>query len=105
MVAYGIAGDWFASYLSNRKQFCSLGDQKSSESLVTFGTPQGSCQGPLLFIIYLNDFENCLELSKVGTYADDTHVTFTSGIRDRLIPVVPRMFLPQNILCDLQMTT
>ena len=74
----GIAGDWFASYLGNRKQYCSLGDQKSSESLVTRGIPQGSCLGPLLFIIYLNDFEDCLVHSKAGMYADDTHVTLTS---------------------------
>ena len=32
----GIAGDLFASYLSNRKQYCSLADQKSSESLTTW---------------------------------------------------------------------
>ena len=64
----GIAGDWFDSYLSNRKQYCSLGDQKSSESLVTCGIPQGSCLGPLLFIIYLNDFEDCLcSLKRVCT--------------------------------------
>ena len=74
----GIAGDWFASYLSNRKQYCSLGDQKSSESFVTCGIPQGSCLGPLLFIIYLNDFEDYLVLSKAGMYADDTQVTLTS---------------------------
>ena len=74
----GIAGDWFASFLSNRKQYCSLGDQKSSESLVTCGIPQGSCLGPLLFIIYLNGFEDCLVLSKAGMYADDTHVTLKS---------------------------
>ena len=63
----GIAGDWFAFYLSNGKQYCSLGDQKSSESLVTCGIPQRYCLGPLLFIIYLNDFEDCLVLSKAGT--------------------------------------
>ena len=74
----GIAGDWFASYLSNRKQYCSLGDQTSSESLVTCGIPHGSCLGPLLFIIYLNDLEDCLVLSKAGMHADDTHVTLIS---------------------------
>ena len=80
----GIAGEWFDSYLSNRKQYCSLGDQKSSESLVTCGIPQGSCLGPLLFIIYLNDFEDCLVLSKAGMYADDTHVTVTSDSMEEL---------------------
>ena len=80
----GIPGDWFASYLRNRKQYCSLGDHKSSESLVTCGIPQGSCLGPLLFIIYLNDFEECLVLSKTGMYADDTHVTLTSDSVERL---------------------
>ena len=84
MLEVGIAGDWFDSYLSNRKQYCSLGDQKSSESLVTCGIPQGSCLGPLLFIIYLNDFEDCLVLSKAGMYADDTHVTVTSDSIEEL---------------------
>ena len=80
----GIAGDWFDSHLSNSKQYCSLGDQKSSESLVTCGIPQGSCLGPRLFIIYLNDFEDCLVLSKAGMYADDTHVTVTSDSIEEL---------------------
>ena len=31
-----IAGDWFASYISNGKQYCSIGDQKSNESLITW---------------------------------------------------------------------
>ena len=32
-----------------------------------------------MFIIYLNDFEKCLEFSKASMYADDTHVTLTSS--------------------------
>ena len=81
----GIAGDWFASCLSNRKQYCSLGDQKSSKSLCTFGIAQGPCLGPLLFVIYLSDFENCLEFSKVTMYSDDTHVTLMSGSKKELL--------------------
>ena len=56
----GTAADWFASYLNNRRQYCSYGNQKSSESLITCGIPQGSCLGPFLFIIYINDFESLI---------------------------------------------
>ena len=41
--------------------------------------------GPLLLIIYLNDFEKCLEFSKASMYVDDTHVTLTSNNVDDLI--------------------
>ena len=80
----GITGDWFSSYLRNRKQYCSLGNQASNKSLITCGIPQGSCLGPLLFIIYLNDFEKCLRLSRAGMYADDMHVTVVSSNREDL---------------------
>ena len=81
----GISGAWFSTFLSNRKQFCSVNGQKSGARLVTCGIPQGSCLGPLLFIIYLNDFEKCLEFSRASMYADDTHVTLTSNNVDDLI--------------------
>ena len=45
---------------------------------------QCDCLGPLLFIIYLNEVENCLGLSKAGMYADDTHVTLTSDSTEEL---------------------
>ena len=81
----GIAGDWFISYLQNRKQFCTVNGHKSSAKMITCGIPQGSCLGPLLFIIYLNDFETCLQLSKASMYADDTHVTITSKNLENLL--------------------
>ena len=81
----GISGAWFSTFLSNRKQFCSVNGQQSGARLVTCGIPKGSCLGPLLFIIYLNDFEKCLEFSRASMYADDTHVTLTSNNVDDLI--------------------
>ena len=81
----GIPGKWFTSFLSSRKQFCLVNGQQSGTRLVTCGIPQGSSLGPLLFIIYLNDFEQCLEFSRASMYADDTHVTLTANNIDDLI--------------------
>ena len=52
----GNTGSWFQSYLDQRKQYCSGNGQRSMASEGTCGIPQGSCLGPLRFIIYLNDF-------------------------------------------------
>ena len=64
--------EWFKSYLGGRKQFCTLNDHKSGIEEVIYGIPQGSCLGPLLFIMYLSEFESCLEFTKANMYADDT---------------------------------
>ena len=88
MRAYGIRGnadDWFESYLNSRKQFCSLNGQHSKARNLTCGIPQGSCLGPLLFIIYLNDLEKCLKFSRAGIYADDTNITIASDDVAKLV--------------------
>ena len=51
---YGISGlelDWFTSYLQERKQFCKVNSISSCITDISCGVPQGSCLGPLLFLI------------------------------------------------------
>ena len=53
------------------------GQLSDLESIQT-GVRQGSCLGPLLFMIYVNDFHFSLRHSHVNMYADDTSLSFSS---------------------------
>ena len=78
---YGIRGKellWFKSYLSHRKQCCKVNGKLSDFGEVTCGVPQGSCLGPLLFIIYINDLPLSIKHSQVNMYADETSLSFSS---------------------------
>ena len=68
---YGIDPAWFRSYLSGRTQLVRGG---TATLPVSFGVPQGSIAGPILFSPFTNDlhchFPNC----RVIAYADDTQL-------------------------------
>ena len=51
--AQGLA--WFRSYLSNREQFSRVNGVDLSIGDIFVGIPQGSCLGPFLFLVYIND--------------------------------------------------
>ena len=73
----GIAKDWFCSYLSNRKQFVSVGNYKSEMSSIACGVPQGSVLGPLLFLLYINDFNSSAEGIEFHLFADDSNLFYS----------------------------
>ena len=75
---------WFKSYLSNRKQFCRVNGVDSKIEDKEIGVPQGSCLGPLLFLIYINDLPQAVQDSTVSMYADDTTLCYQSHDLARL---------------------
>ena len=73
----GIANDWFQSYLSNRKQFVTIGSTSSEPQLMTCGVPQGSVLVPLLFLLYINDFNKTSSVLDLHLFADDSNLFFS----------------------------
>ncbi len=80
LASYGLDGksvQLLSSYLTGRKQYVDLGSHTSTTiESGGHGVPQGSVLGPLLFLIYVNNF------SSNGPYflfADDTCLVFTGG--------------------------
>ena len=63
---------WFNSYLTNRKQSCRVNGVDSRIGDIEVGVPQGSCLGPLLFPIYINDLPQDVKDSTLSMFADDT---------------------------------
>ena len=79
--SYGICGNafnWFKSYLCNRmiRTKCHVASSEQVEyskyQPIKYGTPQGSCLGPLLFLIFTNDLHKQLHHCSCILFADDT---------------------------------
>ena len=80
---YGVrdtALDRFESYLTGRTQQVCFNDHASNNiNAINFSVPQGSILGPLLFIIYVNDFPNCLKNGTSLSFADDTSILISGN--------------------------
>ena len=84
----GIANYWFASYLSNRRQYVTIGSIKSDDTLITHGVSQGSVLGPLLFLLYINDFNKCSNVFDFHIFVDDTNLFYSNSNLAKLDSIV-----------------
>ena len=95
---YGVSDEellFFASYLQNRTQCCSINGYQSNLKEVICRVPQGSILGPLLFIIYMNDLPAYVQDANITMYADDTSldkaIRSSQQLKEELIPAFSKV--------------
>ena len=86
----GIALNWFALYLSNRKQYVSVNGYVSDYLQISCGVPQRSVLGPLLFLICVNDRPNVSKFLSFYLFADDTNIHFDASDTIKLQKIMNR---------------
>ena len=81
LACYRVGGNvlqWFSSFLKDRKQRVSIGSSLSHVLPMLNGVPQGSCLGPLLFLLYVNDIPFGNSSTSTHFHVDDTTLHYSS---------------------------
>ena len=73
----GVANEWFKDYLTGRSLVTKITVNESNTVYsepyqIMYRTAQGSCLGPLLFILFCNDIYTLPLYSHLILFADDT---------------------------------
>lgn len=123
--ALGISGrhlNWFSSYIYDRKQYVELPHVgefnqlirvKSTTKTTTYGVPQGSILGPVLFLCYLKGLPSTISYphSKLCLYADDSNLIVRGSTKDEVeniankqLLTIKQFFDSRNLLLNLDKT-
>ena len=86
---------WFESYLCDRFQSVRLDNHISSKKSITYGVPQGSVLGPILFNIFINDLKSVAHDSYLVQFADDAQFLLSDRI-ENLDNLVQKMEATMN---------
>ena len=76
--------NWIGDYLTGRMQKVIVGDALSSAEIVLSGVPQGSCLGPVLFCLFMNDLPLVVHHSTVKMFVDDVKLYRSLTIQMKL---------------------
>jgi hypothetical protein len=79
--AIALIGD----YLTDRFNIVKIDDYQSDKKRLVTGVPQGSILGPLLFLIFVNDFCFLDLFSDIFLFADDSTISYSHSNIDTLI--------------------
>ncbi len=91
--AYGLSDDactFICSYLCERFQRVKIADERSTWTPLSKGVPQGSCLGPLLFNIFMNDIFYFIETCLLVNYADDNTLSKVESTIELLMSALKR---------------
>ena len=95
--------DWFKSYLSQRRQSVVINGTRSSHRNMSFGVPQGSVLGPILFTLYTTPLGAIARKYQLNfhLYADDTqlYMSFKPNHAESLPLVISNI---QNCVTDIK---
>jgi hypothetical protein len=83
---YGIRGtalQLIKNYLTSRTQYVHINEHVSTLETLLYGVPQGSNLGPLLFILFINDFVNIYS-ADFTIFADDTNAFIKGSNLDHI---------------------
>ena len=96
---------WFADYLKGRFICTSLNSNLSTPLPISFGVPQGSILGPLLFIVFINDLFRYAGNCSIQLYADDTVVYFSGNDVDNIQTELNNsLFIIHKWMCSNKLT-